>query len=152
MNEMLVIRVGFFLLLVMGCGNEDTATKAGSDQTGACLDIANELIDIMTDCETTDQSWQSCESKISDKKNAVEECLAELEEERTEKENDELKQACEKQLQDDFMPIEKKLKEIRTKIELKDCNKKESEELKKACTEELEGHPSNIVTKKKARN
>lgn len=135
---MLIIKVGLFLLSVMGCDNKDTATKAESYQTKACLDIANEVVDMMTECETANQSWQSCSPKIGDKGNAVDECFAELVEECEEKANDDLKETCKKQLSNDFGPIEIEIKKIRTKIELKDCSKRASEELKKACIEELE--------------
>ena len=135
---MLVIKVGLFLLLVMGCDERDTTTKNEPSQTKECLDIANEAIDILSECETTDQSWQSCSSKIGDKGDAIEECVAELEEECEEKEGDDLKRACEKQLMDDFAPIEIEIKKIRAKIQLKDCDREENEKLEKECREEFE--------------
>ena len=141
---MLVIKVGLFLLLVMGCDDEDTAPKNESSQTETCLDLADEVVEMMTECETSDQSLQSCTSKIGDKGDALNNCFTELAEECENKESDDLKRACEKQLRDDFGPIEIEIKKIRTKIRLKDCDKEESEELKKTCREELEERLRNI--------
>ena len=136
---MSVIKVIFLsIMLASGCDDEDTAPKSGSNQTNECLDIANEMIDMMTECKTDDLSWQSCSSQIGDKKDIVDKCFAELEEECEEKEDDDLKNACNKKLMEDFGPIEIKMKKIRAQIQLKDCDEKESEELESACREEFE--------------
>ena len=139
---MLVSRVGFFLLSVMittmGCDEEDTATKNEASQNELCLDSANEVIDIMTDCKTAGQSWQDCSSQLGNKVDAVSECFDELAKECENKESDELKDACQEQLMNDFAPIEIKMKKTEAEIALSSCDEQESEELRKTCTEELE--------------
>ena len=117
---MLVIKVGLFLLLVMGCDDEDTAPKNESNQTEACLDIADEVVEMTAECETTDQSLQSCKSTISAKLRDMSECFAYLAMKCAEEANDDLQETCKKQIRDDFAPVEVEIKKIKARIGSKD--------------------------------